>query len=312
MKKNLTYLLILGIFLLSFTSCTKSTEKETEAPLDDINSLLNKYPSASTTEKSAEGSANTTTTPIFDAENNTSKTELATSQNENITSNQENNTSKTQQVTSGTEPHTSTPVKEPETTISAGIQWKLNGSVLTIYGSGNMNGTPWYNKRASVTKAVIENGVANIGDSAFAECIQMTELQMPNSVKSIGYKAFYKCSSLSAINISSNAGYLDDFAFFNCSSLTNVTIPGSVKTIGSNCFENCSLISSISIKEGVTTIKANAFKGCSSLDSMEIPASVTNIDDSAFGTESPVIYGPSGSYIQNYAKTHHFTFVVKD
>ena len=148
--------------------------------------------------------------------------------------------------------------------------------------------SPWYSQEDKIKKVVIEDGVTNIGNSAFDYCYKLTSVTIPNSVTSIGSAAFYGCHSL-----------------------TSVTIPNSVTSIGSNAFENTKWYGNqpdgliyagkvlyrykgtmpsntkIEIKEGTTEIAGGAFSGCSGLTSIVIPNSVTNIGSDAF-------YGCSG------------------
>ena len=148
--------------------------------------------------------------------------------------------------------------------------------------------SPWYSQEDKIKKVVIEDGVTNIGNSAFDYCYKLTSVTIPNSVTSIGSAAFYGCHSL-----------------------TSVTIPNSVTSIGSNAFENTKWYGNqpdgliyagkvlyrykgtmpsntkIEIKEGTTEIAGGAFYGCSGLTSIVIPNSVTNIGSDAF-------YGCSG------------------
>src|SRR5262249_3690290 len=62
----------------------------------------------------------------------------------------------------------------------------------------------------------IPNSVTNIGNGAFADCTNLTNVTIPNSVTSIG-----------------------DYAFMDCTILTSVTIPNSVTSIGNGAFADC-------------------------------------------------------------------------
>lgn len=89
--------------------------------------------------------------------------------------------------------------------------WSIEENVLTISGNGAMEISslgyiqPW----SEVTKIIIENGVTNIGDYVFFNCVSLTDITIPESVTNIGPGAFY-----------------------NCRSLTSITIPDSVTSVG--------------------------------------------------------------------------------
>ena len=146
------------------------------------------------------------------------------------------------------------------------VTWELwdNGE-LKISGTGAMADyhypakTPWDDYKASITSAVVENGVTRIGESAFSNCSQLTSVDLPNSLTTIG-----------------------DFAFNNAP-ITSITIPTGVTGIGRYAFSGCQQLTGVVIPDGVTTIGQRAFVDCTGLESISIPASVTDIGQGAFG-----------------------------
>ena len=146
------------------------------------------------------------------------------------------------------------------------LTWKLDADgTLTISGTGTMkdydynnNPSPANQKKGSVKKVVIKDGVTSIGNFAFYNCKSLTSITIPDSVTSIELAAFN-----------------------NCSSLTSITIPDSVTSIGNSAFELCNKLSSITLSNNITSIGNWAFHGCP-LTSITIPDSVTSIGDNAF------------------------------
>ena len=194
------------------------------------------------------------------------------------------------------------------------LTWTLDSEgTLTVTGNGEMGKyidwwesySPWYGLRASIKKAVINEGVSSIevyaffkcgnltsiaipesvtsiGDSAFNGCNSLTSITIPESVTSIGFAAFRDCSSLFSITIPSSVSYINTSAFSGCSNLTSITIPSSVTNIGIGAFANCSSLTSVTISEGVKHIENSAFSGCGNLTSVNIPSSMEGIQESAF------------------------------
>ena len=135
-----------------------------------------------------------------------------------------------------------------------------------------------------------------IGDEAFSNCSNLTNITIPTGVTSIGYKAFYDCG-LTNITIPSSVTSIGQIAFSNCSSLTSVTLPNSIVSIDVATFLYCSSLTSITIPSSVTNIAARAFEGCAGLTSV-ICNAVTppELGATAFNdTNNCTIYVPSGS-----------------
>ena len=197
-------------------------------------------------------------------------------------------------------------------TCGSDLTWVLDSEgTLVIEGNGAMSSydtsthaAPWNNYAASITNAIINNGVANIGSCAFYGCNKLASITIPESVTSIGYYAFYGCRSLKSITIPENVTSIGEGVFRDCSSLTSITIPENVTSIGSSAFYGCRSLKSITIPESVTSIGDNTFESCSSLTSITIPESVTSIGDYTFESCSSltsITIPESVTSIGNYA-----------
>ena len=170
------------------------------------------------------------------------------------------------------------------------LTWTLYADgTLNISGKGAMkdynysdNPSPASQKKDSVKKVVIEDGVTSIRNSAFYDCNSLTSITIPNSVTSIGAYAFSNCYYLTNITIPNSVTSIENYAFRSCSSLTSITIPDSVTSIGKLAFYSCDSLTSITISNSVTSIEERAFAYCSRLTSITIPDSVTSIGEAAF------------------------------
>ena len=78
--------------------------------------------------------------------------------------------------------------------------------------------------------------VIAVGNYAFRQCRQLSEVVLPNSITSIGEYAFGGCYALSKFSIPASVTYIGKNAFYDCSSLLNLEIPSTVTTIESNAF----------------------------------------------------------------------------
>ena len=100
---------------------------------------------------------------------------------------------------------------------------------------------------------------SSIDGSGFADCTQITRINIPDSVTSIGAYAFCGCQLLESIDIPNSVTSIGDAAFAACPSLTSITVPDSVISIGSEAFYNCISLDNITIGKGTKYIGQDAF-----------------------------------------------------
>ena len=151
--------------------------------------------------------------------------------------------------------------------IGGNMQWTLDTDtgVLTISGSGEMRNftndyhNPWYWRRDYVKKIIVEDGVTNIGDNAFACFSALESIELPSSVTSIG-----------------------DYSFRLCVGLKSVSITENIKSIGSNAFSNCSALELIYWNTNNTAVDTGIFKDAGMNGKAVIGVNVTRIPDRLF------------------------------
>ena len=129
--------------------------------------------------------------------------------------------------------------------------WKLtDDGVLTFYpteerynGKCNManyhkiNGVltlPWSPYAETITKVVVTEGINAVGQMAFYELPNLTEVVLGTDVTEIRDYCFKNCTSLVSINLE-NVDFIREGAFYGCSALENVTL-GSEVIIGDWAF----------------------------------------------------------------------------
>lgn len=79
-----------------------------------------------------------------------------------------------------------------------------------------------------------------IGEGAFTNCTNLTELAVPRSVKTIGDSCFYNCSRLKTVFLADGLQKIGEEAFTGCLTMESLTIPKSVKEIARTTFRECS------------------------------------------------------------------------
>ena len=130
--------------------------------------------------------------------------------------------------------------------------------------------------------STIPDGVTRIGEYAFFNRSEQTNVTVPDSVISIGDYAFADCINLKHITISDNVERIDSHTFSGCINLENITIPDSVMSIGDYAFAGCTNLKSITIPDNIECIDSHTFSGCVNLGSITIPNRVTIIEYNMF------------------------------
>ena len=175
------------------------------------------------------------------------------------------------------------------------LTWKLDADgTLTISGTGTMkdydynnNPSPANQKKGSVKKVVIKDGVTSIGNFAFYNCKSLTSITIPDSVTSIELAAFNNCSSLTSITIPDSVTSIGDSAFELCNKLSSITLSNNITSIGNWAFHGCPL-TSITIPDSVTSIGAMAFYSCSNLKTISLSCK-SSLKKSDFGDKANLV-----------------------
>lgn len=208
-------------------------------------------------------------------------------------------------------------------TCGENLTWTLtlDNNTLTISGAGEMddyeqwgnNPQPWQQYSSYINKVHIADGVTSIGKQAFANCNNITSVNLPNSINHIGAYAFESTQLYyDDSNWSNGVLYIDncliianeevsgDYAITegtriiadNAFSshiendlLTGIILPNSVIHIGKGAF-NSRNITKVIIGSGTQSIGEDAFSWCENLSEINIAA-----------TTPPVIAANTFQYI---------------
>lgn len=131
-----------------------------------------------------------------------------------------------------------------------------------------------------ISGAYTNNRVTQIGEYAFANCTEITDINLPNVIN-ISYNSFRGCTKLKAISLP-HCQVAGGSSFYGCSNLEAVSLP-SCHTLGTgalgSAFWGCSKLSQVSLPL-VTTIMSFTFRDTviQKIDFL----SVNNIESSAF------------------------------
>lgn len=131
--------------------------------------------------------------------------------------------------------------------------------------------------------------VETVEDSAFSDCVNLTDLTISDSVISINNSAFSDCVNLKHIKFGDNVKYIGNNAFLNCRMLSEIILPNAVTSIGEGAFKSCTNLISVTLSEKLNDIGTAAFESCYKLVEL-YNLSLLKI---SIGTDS---YGSAGLY----------------
>ncbi len=130
------------------------------------------------------------------------------------------------------------------------------------------------------TSIQLNEGLLEIGASAFANTAFLETITIPNSVQLIKENAFY-LSGIRSIKLGTGMNRLTSQTFMNCTNLTELTIPGTIKTIENSAIRNNLKLKTLTFNEGVETI-ANGACPDNAVQTLNLPTSLRTIGDNAF------------------------------
>lgn len=116
------------------------------------------------------------------------------------------------------------------------LTWTLRNGTLTVSGSGEMDAfSPWEESRDQITKVVFTGGVTKVGESAFAECVNLEYVNFGDSMQQIDTRAFMGCTSLKAIHLPVGFRRFGADSFRDCTALEIVFCDGGMPSFNSGC-----------------------------------------------------------------------------
>ena len=175
--------------------------------------------------------------------------------------------------------------------------WRMN--VPGKSGSLLLKGEP-------VCELVIPEGVCEIAQSVFTNCINITAVSIPPSLKKIAPKVFCDCTQIKTVKIrdlsawnrvcfESLPGLDKDYTGMNANPLyhgaalvlngdtvTQLNLSGDLEAIGDYAYCGCGSLTSVTLEEGIKTVGKDSFHNCKALHSVSFPRSLSTIGREAF------------------------------
>lgn len=166
---------------------------------------------------------------------------------------------------------------------------------------------------ALITEIRLPEGVVEIADNAFKNCVNVDSISLPASLEILGKDVFYATSPTSitvadggrvyrsegnclieiksqtillGCNLSvipSSAKIIAPDAFRNCAQLEQIDLTSIIK-IGDGAFNGCTQLANIIWGNNLVSLGNNAFNNCNAITSLVLPASLSVIGNGAFNS----------------------------
>lgn len=137
-----------------------------------------------------------------------------------------------------------------------------------------------YHGVGGVVRIPTDKNIMMIGEEAFKDNDNITEIIIPKTVTSIGKNAFENCTALKRVYFvdteeqeiaDADISIIYQRAFYGCKELELVDFSNvKVVTLGRECFAGCTKLSEVRKMTKVGTVFANAFADCKSLTSLDL------------------------------------------
>lgn len=122
----------------------------------------------------------------------------------------------------------------------------------------------------TIPDSIGDYNVVSIAQSAFADCEEITSVEIGSNVEIIGTNAFSGCSNLENVDFpESGSVNIGSFAFSGCESLTEIDL-SNAGSVGAYAFSDCSELETVILGDSAENIANMAFDGCDSLSNITI------------------------------------------
>lgn len=154
----------------------------------------------------------------------------------------------------------------------------------------------------------IEDGVKNIGEEAFKNCIKLESIRLPSTLETL-WSGAISGTALTDIELPEGLWYIAFDAFAE-TQIRELVFPESAGIAG--VFTDMKYLETVHFKGG-DTIYSHTFNGCSSIREIHLPQTLSDIDDKAFEDLDSLqrIYVYKDSFAEYYILRYHPDFKLK-
>ena len=108
-------------------------------------------------------------------------------------------------------------------------------------------------------KVVMPESLLAVSDSAFRDCLAITNVTFGDSLQVIASYAFSGAIALESIDLGEGVLEIQDAAFNQCAALTSVSVPDSTQVLGNGVFYECTALNDVHFGTGLVSVGSNVF-----------------------------------------------------
>lgn len=133
---------------------------------------------------------------------------------------------------------------------------------------------------SNLSNVNLPSGLTSIGDDAFCNCEKLALSAFPDNLKYVGARAFLNCGSITVNGSPSSLSFIGEQAFANCKSITGFTLSDNAN-LGEGVFAGCTALSTINVSM-LKNIPNSLFENCTALSSVTTSADLASVGNRAF------------------------------
>ena len=175
----------------------------------------------------------------------------------------------------------------------------------------------------------LPEGLLKIGEHAFAECYELTELTIPDSLEEVDSSSFYPSAPFleffgdwavigngvlmkyqgkgKVVTVPEGIRTIVGNAFYN-TPVVSLTLSSTVRILCENAFDSSMLVD-LTLNDGLETIPRDVISGSKPFRYLTIPESVKNIDPLCCRNDNCfTVIGKKGSAAEGYARSRNLPF----
>jgi len=178
-----------------------------------------------------------------------------------------------------------------------GEMWDYNGTWMAENNEPmdpNRTLPPWTADREWIRSLLIDDGVTVIGENAFENCYNLTNVHFGRDLRKIKTQAFLS-TNIDELVLSENVTEIEPWAFNWCTNLRYLQLPYTMESLTENTFNRCQNIEELWV--GPNT----------NLSSVENQSPFNSIGEPGM-PHNMVVYGIGGSDAQRFAEAYGYEF----